>query len=112
MATSLPYLRRRQFHPRALLFRLRIPPREIIRDRANNHPCPGPAAAVFSAVWHSYSSASHFCCTIIAASNFRPCSFIGGLFFSLFLDSSSFTNALPAVTSPALPGLPAVKSSS
>src|ERR1700720_4577720 len=111
MATSLPYLLHRQFRPQALRFHLRIPPREIIRDRANSPPCHGPAAAVFSAVWRSYSSASHFYCTIIAASNFRPCSFIGGLFFSSFLDSSSSTSALPAVTSQAPPGSPPVKSS-
>src|ERR1700731_1567994 len=111
MVTSRPYLLHRQFHPRVLLFHLRIPPREIIRDRANSPPCHGPAAAEFSAVWRSYSSASHFYCTIIAASNFRLLYSIGGLFFSLFLDSSSSTNALPAVTSRAPPASPAVKSS-
>src|ERR1700680_3828579 len=108
MVTSLLLPLRRRFHPQLLPFRLRIPPREIIRDRANSPLRSGPAGAVFSAVWRSYSSASHFCCTIIAASNFTPRFFIGGLFFSLFLASSNSTNALPAVTSPALPALPPV----
>src|ERR1700693_858799 len=109
MDTSLLLLLCPQFRPPALQFRLRIPHREIIRDRANSPPCPGPAVAVFSAVWRSLSSALHFCCIITVALNFTPCLFIGGRFFLLFLGSSNFTNALPTVTSLALLASPPVK---
>src|ERR1700730_10901252 len=111
MAISLPYLLLRPFHLQSPRLRPPVPRRKIIRDRANSPPCHGPAAAVFSAVWRSSSSALHSCCPITAAVNFKACSFIGGRSSLLFSDSSSSTNALPAVTKLAPPALLQAKSS-